>query len=42
VQLLKIDLRSFLELLLVILKLGEGSFGMQGCATTKVWFFATF
>jgi len=42
VQLLKIDLGSFLELLLGVLKLGESGFGSQGCSTIEYWSFSSF
>jgi len=42
VQLLKIDLRSFLEHFAWCLKFGEGGFGRLGCATIGVWSFSSF
>jgi len=42
VQLVNIDLGSFLEHFAWCLKLGEGGCGRQGCATTKVWSFSSF
>jgi len=41
VQLLKIDLGSFLEPCAWCLKLGERGFGRQGYATTKIWSFSS-
>jgi len=42
VQLLKIDLGSFLEHFASCSKLEEGGFGRQGSATIEVWSFSSF
>ena len=39
---MKIDLGSFLEHFAWVLKVGEGGWGRQGCATTEVSSFSSF